>query len=227
MAGSELGGGRVPRRLRERADGADWQGLLRGSDVRELRRCSTPSRGARCRGPDRRTGAGPPSRSPGVLASPAIRRTGRTPRSSWRWRSGTRWRGSPASRMAATCSLTLRARRTERQGEPAGRAVLPRRRRVRGPIARSAPSGPRPCPPTGPRSRTTNPEGRSRRAPEQRRRRRRATKRLGPAAATRAVGPRAKADEVMPAPPGHPHGPTPGADPDGLLTEPRAWTRAD
>ena len=56
-----LGGGRVPRRLRERADGADLQGHLRGSDAGEFsRRCSMLSSAASGRGPARRTAGSSP-----------------------------------------------------------------------------------------------------------------------------------------------------------------------
>ncbi len=60
----QLGRGRMPRRLHQCADGADRQGLLRGSDGRGLRAASRrPGARARCRCRGRRTGAMRPSRS--------------------------------------------------------------------------------------------------------------------------------------------------------------------
>ncbi len=59
-----LGRGRVPGRLRERADGPDLEGHLRGPDGRKLRaRCSTASRPASRRSPVRRTAASSRRRS--------------------------------------------------------------------------------------------------------------------------------------------------------------------
>ena len=57
----------MPRRLRQRADGADRQGLLRGSDRREAwARSSTTSRAARCRSRGRRTAVSRPNRLGGA-----------------------------------------------------------------------------------------------------------------------------------------------------------------
>ena len=73
-----LGGGRVPRGLRQRADGADRQGLLRGPDGREARgdpRRLRPRRGAAARG--RRTAASPREPIGGLTSLTGVERRAR------------------------------------------------------------------------------------------------------------------------------------------------------
>ena len=132
-----LGGGRVPRGLRERADGADRQGLLRGPDGGGVRGASSTrfARGEVPRpGPQNGRFASEPLGGLTSLTGAPRDARRRTPR--WRWRSGsaTRWRGSPAR-------SRRRARRCE--GRSAGRAsTRPRRATPARRWRARAPAGP-------------------------------------------------------------------------------------